>query len=53
MPEAVHHREHARSLGVPDEAILVEPAATNTGENLTSRGNCWPVRGLPRVRSCE
>ncbi|MGW2161862.1 YdcF family protein [Nonomuraea sp. NPDC001699] len=33
--EAVHYREHARSLGVPDEAILVEPAATNTGENLT------------------
>ncbi|MFI9553161.1 YdcF family protein [Nonomuraea endophytica] len=33
--EAVHYREFARSLGVPDEAILVEPAATNTAENLT------------------
>jgi uncharacterized SAM-binding protein YcdF (DUF218 family) len=33
--EAAHYRDHARSLGVPDEAILVEPAATNTAENLT------------------
>lgn len=33
--EAVHYREHARTLGVPDEAILVEPAATNTADNLT------------------
>ncbi|WP_433871927.1 YdcF family protein [Saccharopolyspora sp. CA-218241] len=32
--EAVHYREHARSLGVPDAAILVEPRATNTGENI-------------------
>lgn len=32
--EAVHYREHALGMGVPDEAILVEPEATNTGENL-------------------
>ncbi|GAA1870998.1 YdcF family protein [Pseudonocardia ailaonensis] len=32
--EAVHYREHALTLGVPDEAILVEPNATNTGENI-------------------
>ncbi len=32
--EAVHYREHAISLGVPAEAILIEPAATNTGENI-------------------
>ncbi|GAA2778056.1 hypothetical protein GCM10010470_09040 [Saccharopolyspora taberi] len=32
--EAVHYRQHAVSLGVPDEAILVEPKATNTGENI-------------------
>ncbi|WP_280336083.1 YdcF family protein [Nocardia wallacei] len=32
--EAVHYREHALSLGVPDEAILVEPKATNTGDNI-------------------
>jgi len=33
--EAVHYREHALGLGVPDEAILVEPKATNTGQNVT------------------
>jgi uncharacterized SAM-binding protein YcdF (DUF218 family) len=33
--EAVHYREHALSLGVPDEAILVEPKASNTGHNIT------------------
>ena len=32
--EAVHYREHALELGVPDEAILVEPEATNTGDNI-------------------
>ncbi len=33
--EAVHYREHALALGVPDTAILVEPTARNTGENIT------------------
>lgn len=33
--EAVHYRERALELGVPDTAILVEPRARNTGENLT------------------
>ncbi len=33
--EAVHYREHALALGVPDAAILVEPQARNTGENIT------------------
>lgn len=33
--EAAHYREHALALGVPDAAILVEPRATNTGENIT------------------
>ncbi|MFD7323968.1 YdcF family protein [Streptomyces sp. NPDC059875] len=33
--EAVHFREHALGLGVPDEAILVEPNAANTGQNIT------------------
>jgi uncharacterized SAM-binding protein YcdF (DUF218 family) len=32
--EAVHYREHAVSLGVPDSAILVEPTAINTGQNI-------------------
>ncbi|HUQ61858.1 YdcF family protein [Lentzea sp.] len=33
--EAVHYREHALALGVPDNAILVEPHAGNTGQNIT------------------
>ncbi|MBB5838260.1 YdcF family protein [Kribbella italica] len=32
--EAVHYREHAIELGVPDSAVLVEPRATNTGQNI-------------------
>ncbi|MET9185028.1 YdcF family protein [Streptomyces tendae] len=32
--EAVHFREHAIDLGVPAEAILLEPNATNTGQNI-------------------
>ncbi|WP_329620037.1 YdcF family protein [Streptomyces sp. NBC_01255] len=32
--EAVHFREHALTLGVPDNAILVEPNAGNTGQNI-------------------
>lgn len=32
--EAVHFREHALSLGVPDSAILLETRARNTGENI-------------------
>jgi uncharacterized SAM-binding protein YcdF (DUF218 family) len=33
--EAIHYREHALSLGVPDAIVLVEPRARNTGENIT------------------
>jgi uncharacterized SAM-binding protein YcdF (DUF218 family) len=32
--EAAEYREHALALGVPDEAILLEPKASNTGENI-------------------
>jgi uncharacterized SAM-binding protein YcdF (DUF218 family) len=32
--EAVHYREAALALGVPSSAVLVEPRATNTAENL-------------------
>ncbi len=34
LGEAVHYRERLLDLGVPDEAILVEPQARHTGENL-------------------
>lgn len=44
--EAVHFREHALNLGVPDTAILVEPTATNTGQNITlSRAALTAARG--------
>jgi hypothetical protein len=33
--EAVHFREHAIALGVPASAILLEPNAGNTGQNIT------------------
>ena len=33
--EAVHFREHALELGVPGSAILLEPEAANTGQNIT------------------
>ncbi len=33
--EAVHYREHALSLGVPDESVLIETEARNTGDNIT------------------
>lgn len=32
--EAVHYRERALELGVPGAAVLVEPNARNTGENI-------------------
>ncbi|WP_405699894.1 YdcF family protein [Streptomyces sp. NBC_01383] len=32
--EAVHYRERALELGVPNSAVLVEPEARNTGENI-------------------
>ncbi|MFC9282991.1 YdcF family protein [Streptomyces collinus] len=32
--EAVHYRERALELGVPNSAVLVEPRARNTGENI-------------------
>ncbi|WNF28783.1 YdcF family protein [Streptomyces sp. C11-1] len=33
--EAMHFREHAIELGVPASAILLEPNAGNTGQNIT------------------
>lgn len=45
--EAVHYREHALSLGVPDAAILVEPRARNTGENITFTRQLLQSQGRP------
>jgi uncharacterized SAM-binding protein YcdF (DUF218 family) len=32
--EAIHYAEHAQELGVPADQIIIEPRATNTGENI-------------------
>jgi uncharacterized SAM-binding protein YcdF (DUF218 family) len=32
--EAVHFAEHAMQLGVPQTAIIIEPRAANTGQNI-------------------
>lgn len=44
--EAVHYREHALDLGVPDIAILVEPQARNTAENIAFTRQLLADRGL-------
>lgn len=50
--EAVHYREHALALGVPDRAVLVEPEATNTGENIEFTRAMLRAHGLwEQIRS--
>jgi uncharacterized SAM-binding protein YcdF (DUF218 family) len=44
--EAVGCRETAVKLGVPDAAILVEPEATNTGQNMTFSRQVLAEHGL-------
>ncbi|MGW8762874.1 YdcF family protein [Streptomyces sp. NPDC055815] len=44
--EAVHFREHALELGVPDAAILVEPNAANTGQNITLTRELLAAAGI-------
>jgi uncharacterized SAM-binding protein YcdF (DUF218 family) len=44
--EAMHYHDHAVELGVPDEAILVEAEATNTGANLSLSRSVLAGAGL-------
>jgi uncharacterized SAM-binding protein YcdF (DUF218 family) len=44
--EGVHYRERALELGVPDCAILVEPCATNTGENIALSRELLAAAGI-------
>ena len=44
--EAVHYREAALALGVPDAAVLVEPRATNTAENVVLTRELLRRRGV-------
>jgi uncharacterized SAM-binding protein YcdF (DUF218 family) len=47
--EAVHYRERALDLGVPDKAIRVEPKARNTGENFTLTRELLAGEGITPV----
>lgn len=44
--EAVHFRERALERGVPDNAILIESEATNTGANIALSRNILASTGL-------
>ncbi|MFF0074620.1 YdcF family protein [Streptomyces sp. NPDC005494] len=44
--EAEHYRERALELGVPASAILVEPKARNTGENINFARELLAERGI-------
>jgi uncharacterized SAM-binding protein YcdF (DUF218 family) len=48
--EAVHFREHAIGLGVPDSAILLEPNAGNTGQNITFSRDVLTAAGVTPTR---
>ncbi|MET8577230.1 YdcF family protein [Streptomyces sp. NPDC005012] len=45
--EAVHYRERALELGVPETAVLVEPRARNTGENIRFSRELLDEAGVP------
>ncbi len=45
--EARHYREHAIELGVPEHAILVEPTAVNTGQNIERSRAVLQQAGIP------
>ncbi|MGW0880338.1 YdcF family protein [Streptomyces sp. NPDC002671] len=44
--EAEHYRDRALELGVPTDAILVEPHARNTGQNITLSRALLEDRGV-------
>jgi uncharacterized SAM-binding protein YcdF (DUF218 family) len=45
--EAVHYAEHAITLGVPADAIIIEPRATNTGRNIDYSRHALARAGIP------
>lgn len=49
--EAVHYREHAVALGVPDDAILVESESRNTGQNIAYSRALLRAAGIGRPAS--
>jgi uncharacterized SAM-binding protein YcdF (DUF218 family) len=47
--EAHAFAERARALGLRDEALLIEPAARNTGENISLSRALLEARGVARI----
>ncbi|MDX6236959.1 MAG: hypothetical protein QOG10_1774 [Kribbellaceae bacterium] len=45
--EAVHYQEHAVELGVPSAALMVEPRATNTGQNIAFARDLLAAADIP------
>jgi uncharacterized SAM-binding protein YcdF (DUF218 family) len=45
--EAVHYAEHAITLGVPADAIIIEPRAANTGQNIDYSRHALAGAGIP------
>ena len=45
--EATHYREHVLELGVPEQAIQIEPTATNTGQNISRSRAVLRAAGVP------
>src|SRR5579862_5743509 len=45
--EAVHYAEHATALGVPAGAIILEPRAANTGQNIDYSRKALAQAGIP------
>jgi uncharacterized SAM-binding protein YcdF (DUF218 family) len=45
--EAVHFAEHATALGVPAGAIILEPRAANTGQNIDYSRQALAQAGIP------
>lgn len=45
--EAVHYREHAIENGVPADAVLIETAAKNTGQNIEFTRALLATKGIP------
>ena len=44
--EAIHYSERALGLGVPASAIIIEPLATNTGENISRSRDALRQAGI-------
>lgn len=44
--EAVHYRDEALALGVPNDRVLIETEATNTGQNITNTRALLDAAGI-------